>query len=131
MNIIITKPFYHPLEAGEITEAAAADCLIEILEILLCNNSSPDTNGICSEKFQHFYVVFSGDEILSVNGHSTQGLSHSEAISIFKGIRSGKVTIHVARREPTNTRYSFPSFILSILVLVLFWILLGSGKIGQ
>jgi len=45
-----------------------------------------------------------GDEILSVNGHSTHGLSHSEAISIFKGIRSGKVTIHVARRELTNTR---------------------------
>jgi len=45
-----------------------------------------------------------GDEILSVNGHSTHGLSHSEAISIFKGIRSGKVTIHVARRETTITR---------------------------
>eukprot|EP00095_Tigriopus_kingsejongensis_P010860 maker-scaffold592_size129239-snap-gene-0.24 protein:Tk10860 transcript:maker-scaffold592_size129239-snap-gene-0.24-mRNA-1 annotation:"PREDICTED: uncharacterized protein LOC101740740" len=42
-----------------------------------------------------------GDEILSVNGHSTQGLSHSEAIAIFKGIRSGKVTVHIARRDPT------------------------------
>ena len=47
---------------------------------------------------------FSGDEILSVNGHSTHGLSHSEAIAIFKGIRSGKVTIHIARRDVINTR---------------------------
>ncbi len=44
------------------------------------------------------FYYFSGDEILSVNGHSTNGLSHSEAIAIFKSIKSGKVTIHVARR---------------------------------
>ena len=49
-------------------------------------------------------TFFSGDEILSVNGHSTHGLSHSEAIAIFKGIRSGKVTIHIARRDVINTR---------------------------
>ena len=49
-------------------------------------------------------IFFSGDEILSVNGHSTHGLSHSEAIAIFKGIRSGKVTIHIARRDVINTR---------------------------
>ena len=41
----------------------------------------------------------SGDEILSVNGHSTSGLSHSEAIAIFKGIRTGRVIVHVARRD--------------------------------
>ena len=40
-----------------------------------------------------------GDEILSVNGHSTSGLSHSEAIAIFKGIRTGRVIVHVARRD--------------------------------
>ena len=54
--------------------------------------------------FQLYKNLFSGDEILSVNGHSTHGLSHSEAIAIFKGIRSGKVTIHIARRDVINTR---------------------------
>lgn len=49
-------------------------------------------------------TVKEGDEILSVNGHSTQGLSHSEAIAIFKGIRTGKVTIHVARRDGNTTK---------------------------
>ena len=51
-----------------------------------------------------FFVKFLGDEILSVNGHSTQGLSHSEAIAIFKGIRTGKVNIHVARRDGNYTK---------------------------
>jgi len=54
-------------------------------------------------------TVREGDEILSVNGHSTHGLSHSEAIAIFKGIRSGKVTIHIARRDVINTRRSRPN----------------------
>ena len=56
--------------------------------------------------FQPNYGFFLsiGDEILSVNGHSTQGLSHSEAIAIFKGIRTGKVTIHVARRDGNYTK---------------------------
>jgi hypothetical protein len=58
-------------------------------------------------------TVREGDEILSVNGHSTHGLSHSEAIAIFKGIRSGKVTIHIARRDVINTRKSRPSQLYS------------------
>ena len=41
----------------------------------------------------------SGDEILSINGLSVQGLSHREAISIFKTIKAGIVTIHIARRD--------------------------------
>ena len=40
-----------------------------------------------------------GDEILSINGLSVQGLSHREAISIFKTIKAGIVTIHIARRD--------------------------------
>ena len=54
--------------------------------------------------YYFFFVKFLGDEILSVNGHSTQGLSHSEAIAIFKGIRTGKVNIHVARRDGNYTK---------------------------
>ena len=45
------------------------------------------------------FLSAAGDEILSVNGHSTSGLSHSEAIAIFKGIRTGRVIVHVARRD--------------------------------
>ena len=42
-----------------------------------------------------------GDEILSVNGQTLQGLSHNEAISVFKRIRSGVVSLQVVRR-PTS-----------------------------
>jgi hypothetical protein len=37
--------------------------------------------------------------VLAVNGLAMQGLSHAEAISVFKNIRAGRVVIHVARRE--------------------------------
>ena len=39
-----------------------------------------------------------GDEILSVNGQTLTGLSHNEAISVFKRIRSGTVSLQVVRR---------------------------------
>ena len=42
---------------------------------------------------------FSGDEIFAVNGSLLQGLSHSEAISIFKQIRSGPVVLQPGRRN--------------------------------
>lgn len=45
-----------------------------------------------------------GDEILSVNGMAVQGMSHSEAISIFKNIKMGFVTLHVARRDSLSKR---------------------------
>ena len=46
-----------------------------------------------------------GDEILSINGLSVQGLSHREAISIFKNVKTGLLTIHIARRDSlANTR---------------------------
>jgi hypothetical protein len=53
-----------------------------------------------------FYFILTGDEILAVNGMPLQGLSHSEAISVFKNIRSGKILLHVARRDSAaaNTR---------------------------
>lgn len=40
-----------------------------------------------------------GDEILSVNGDILQGKSHGEAISVFKNIRQGPVSLHIARRQ--------------------------------
>ena len=36
---------------------------------------------------------------MSINGLSVQGLSHREAISIFKTIKSGLITINIARRD--------------------------------
>lgn len=46
-----------------------------------------------------------GDEILAVNGTPLQGLSHAEAIAVFKSIRNGHVVVHAARRDTANRRY--------------------------
>ena len=43
--------------------------------------------------------IFAGDEIFAVNGNLLQGLSHSEAIAIFKQIRSGPVVLQTGRRS--------------------------------
>merc|ERR1719510_189996 len=40
-----------------------------------------------------------GDEIFAVNGALLQGLSHSEAIAIFKQIRAGPVVLQTGRRN--------------------------------
>ena len=39
-----------------------------------------------------------GDEILSVNGRGVQGLSHQQAIQLFRNIKSGQIVILLARR---------------------------------
>jgi len=54
------------------------------------------------------FLLPAGDEVLAVNGLALQGLSHSEAISVFKNIRAGRVVIHVARRE-ANSNANQPS----------------------
>ena len=43
-------------------------------------------------------AVFLGDEILAVNGEVLHGLSHEEAISIFKRIKAGPVVLQIGRR---------------------------------
>ncbi|XP_037078692.1 serine/arginine repetitive matrix protein 2-like [Pollicipes pollicipes] len=45
--------------------------------------------------------LIEGDEVLTLNGESMQGLLHSEAVTLFKSVRSGQVTLEVARREGT------------------------------
>merc|ERR1711953_1165228 len=40
-----------------------------------------------------------GDEILSINGQVLQGMTHGQAISVFKNIRMGAVSLHIARRQ--------------------------------
>nr|CAD7400170.1 unnamed protein product [Timema cristinae] len=51
-----------------------------------------------------------GDEILTVNGSSLQGLTHAEAITAFKNIKEGQVLLHVGRRDPQNKRFSRANF---------------------
>ncbi|GLV43022.1 arc [Carabus blaptoides fortunei] len=45
-----------------------------------------------------------GDEILAVNGKSLGGVSHQEAIAVFKQIRYGNVLLQVGRRIPKKVR---------------------------
>ncbi|KAH1015624.1 hypothetical protein HUJ04_006976 [Dendroctonus ponderosae] len=45
------------------------------------------------------------DELLSINGSSFQGLSHLEAINLFKSIKNGEVVIKVAKRHKSRTNY--------------------------
>ncbi|XP_058118444.1 uncharacterized protein LOC131288597 [Anopheles ziemanni] len=52
-------------------------------------------NGQAAEKGS----LHAGDEILSVNGTAFQGLSHQEAINVFKGIKAGEVVILIGRRN--------------------------------
>jgi len=59
--------------------------------------------------YNQFYISYvnieinstylSGDEILSINGTILQGMSHRQAISVFKNIREGYVSLHIARRQ--------------------------------
>ncbi|RWS25120.1 PDZ domain-containing protein 2-like protein [Leptotrombidium deliense] len=39
-----------------------------------------------------------GDEILAVNGQPTQGLTHAQAITLFKRVKKGDVVMHIWRR---------------------------------
>lgn len=50
------------------------------------------------------FISFAGDEILSVNGSALQGLSHQEAIAVFKSIKTGDVTILIGRRSPKRIK---------------------------
>ncbi|KAJ8945620.1 hypothetical protein NQ314_009148 [Rhamnusium bicolor] len=41
----------------------------------------------------------SGDEIISINGTPFEGLSHNEAVQLFKNIKCGEVSMEIARRQ--------------------------------
>ncbi|CAG2160107.1 unnamed protein product [Oppiella nova] len=45
-----------------------------------------------------FANLFEGDQIFSINGESTEGLTHSEALTMFKRIKRGDVVLHIGRR---------------------------------
>lgn len=54
----------------------------------------------------HFYLFFdfnlkpvAGDEIVEINGHSVQGMSHAETIGLFKNVREGTIALKILRRK--------------------------------
>lgn len=53
-------------------------------------------NGQAAESGQ----LKEGDEILSVNSRLTSGLTHTQAIRLFKDVRAGPVVLRVCRRVP-------------------------------
>lgn len=57
-------------------------------------------------KMFNYGNVFSGDEILAVNHKPFHGMSHQEAIMVFKEIKSGEVQLHIGRRMTKKRRDS-------------------------
>lgn len=50
-----------------------------------------------------------------MNGAVLQGLTHAEAISVFKDIKSGPVMLHVGRRDSLSARYYFKTLSFKIV----------------
>jgi hypothetical protein len=44
------------------------------------------------------FIWFSGDEVLAINGESADGLTHLEAVTLFKKVKKGPVVLTVNRR---------------------------------
>jgi len=55
--------------------------------------------SVSNKFFKIFICYFPGDEILSINGQVLQGMTHGQAIAVFKNIRHGTVSLHIARRQ--------------------------------
>ncbi|KAF5308941.1 hypothetical protein FQR65_LT00023 [Abscondita terminalis] len=48
-------------------------------------------------------TLIEGDKILSINGISFDGLTHKEAITLFKNIKCGDIQLEIERRENYST----------------------------
>ena len=48
---------------------------------------------------QAFGRLVEGDEVLSINGNLTKGLTHSQVISLFKSVKVGSVVLRVSRKN--------------------------------
>ncbi len=44
-----------------------------------------------------------GDEIFSINGQPVQGMTHQEAISLFKEVKRGELVLTIGRRNTAST----------------------------
>ena len=49
-----------------------------------------------------FYLL--GDEIFTINGTSVSGLTHQEAISMFKEVKQGQIVVTIGRRTPAKKK---------------------------
>merc|ERR1711997_1300858 len=49
-------------------------------------------------------VLLEGDEIFSINGTSVSGLTHQEAISMFKEVKQGNIVVTIGRRVPAKKK---------------------------
>ena len=52
------------------------------------------TQFFCTNQF-----LFIGDEIFSINGRAVQGMTHQEAISLFKEVKQGELLLTIGRRN--------------------------------
>ncbi|XP_044266572.1 inaD-like protein [Tribolium madens] len=52
-------------------------------------------------------VLREGDQIISVNNRPMKGLTHSEAVEVFKNIKSGYVFVEAVRKDGSKFRNSF------------------------
>ena len=49
-----------------------------------------------------FYFYFLGDEIFSINSVPVQGMTHQEAIGLFKEVKKGPIVVTIGRRASTG-----------------------------
>ena len=55
-------------------------------------------------------LFFAGDEIFSINGKAVQGMTHQEAIALFKEVKNGQLMVTIGRRGSNNkSRKSAPT----------------------
>lgn len=47
-------------------------------------------------------LLRAGDEILAINGHVCHDLTHSEAVKMFKSVKSGEIVLNICRRKNSN-----------------------------
>ena len=73
----------------------------------MCNTVVYHTNSETSCNILNVISIL-GDEILAVNGVVLHGLSHEEAIAIFKKIRAGTVVLQIGRRGAAVTQPPHP-----------------------
>lgn len=93
-----------------------ASCL-DLTNIAFPLNSKTNCSSL---KVQQLFI--SGDEFLAVNGQALHEMTHSEALQIFKSIKTGPIVLHVCRRFKIKNRYNRDvlNFIFSELVLLFF-----------
>lgn len=65
------------------------------------SNLSQLNFGLDYEPSTYYYCPQVGDELLDINGNTTEGMPHSDAITIIK--HGGDVVKLIVRRLPENT----------------------------